>query len=305
MRTTTMNRIHSIWFTRGMKTNLKAWILLAPSLVFLLTFTVFPIFRSVYLGFTQYEFGMRSPEFIGLENYIFFAKSPLFWKIMANTLYFSFLTVLPSMVIGLGLAIIVNSKIRGVGFIRTSFFYPVIMPMIAIASIWMFIYMAESGMLDQLLMGVGLKARNVLSYKETVIPAMSFMYVWKEAGYLMIFFLSGLQNISGELYEAATIDGASPFTMFRKITLPLLGPTLLFVSTIALTSSVKLVDHIVIMTEGGPNNASTMLLYHIYQQGFAWFDQAKASALTVVMLVIMLAIAMIQFVNADSRIHYN
>jgi sn-glycerol 3-phosphate transport system permease protein len=134
---------------------------------------------------------------------------------------------------------------------------------------------------------------------------MSFMYVWKEAGYLMIFFLSGLQNISGEMYEAATIDGASPFTMFRKITLPLLGPTLLFVSTIALTNSVKLVDHIVIMTEGGPNNASTMLLYHIYQQGFAWFDQAKASALTVVMLVIMLAIAMIQFVNADSRIHYN
>jgi sn-glycerol 3-phosphate transport system permease protein len=302
---TTTERDHAPRLTRAMKTNLKAWILLAPSLVFLLTFTVFPIFRSFYLGLTQYEFGMRSPEFIGLGNYINFAKSPLFWKIMGNTLYFSFLTVLPSMVIGLGLAMLVNSKIHGIGFIRTSFFYPVIMPMIAIASIWMFIYMAESGMLDQLLMAAGLKPMLALSHRNTVIPAMSFMYVWKEAGYLMIFFLSGLQNISGEMYEAATIDGASPFTMFRKITLPLLGPTLLFVSTIALTNSVKLVDHIVIMTEGGPNNASTMLLYHIYQQGFAWFDQAKASALTVVMLVIMLAIAMIQFVNADSRIHYN
>jgi len=300
-----MTGSRSVKLSNNMKTNIKAWILLAPSLVFLLTFTVFPIIRSFYLGLTQFESGMRAPVFIGLENYLNFAKSALFWKIMGNTLYFSFLTVVPSMVIGLGLALIVNQKLRGVGFIRTSFFYPVIMPMIAIASIWMFIYMAESGMLDQLLIASGLKPLNVLSYRFTVIPAMSFMYVWKEAGYLMIFFLSGLQNISGEMYEAATIDGARPFTMFRKITLPLLAPTLLFVSTIALTNSIKLVDHIVIMTEGGPNNASTMLLYHIYQQGFAWFDQAKASALTVVMLVIMLGISMLQFVNADRRIHYN
>jgi sn-glycerol 3-phosphate transport system permease protein len=134
---------------------------------------------------------------------------------------------------------------------------------------------------------------------------MSLMYVWREAGYLMIFFLSGLQNISVELYEAATIDGARGWTVFRKITLPLLGPTLLFVSTIALTNSLKLVDHIVIMTEGAPNNASTMLLYYIYQQGFTFFDQANASALTVIMLVIMLVISMFQFVKTDRKIYYN
>ena len=290
---------------RGIKTDLFAWLLLAPSLVFLLTFTIFPIFRSIYLGFTEYVFGMWEPVFIGVKNYIGLVKSPLFWKIMGNTLVFSLLTVIPSMVIGISLALIVNTKMRGVGFFRTAYFYPVVMPMIAIASIWMFIYMARTGMVDQLISRLGFQPLDVLSKRNTVLPAMSVMYVWKEAGYLMIFFLSGLQNISIEMYEAATIDGARPWTTFRKITLPLLGPTLLFVSTIAITNSIKLVDHIVIMTEGAPNNASTMLLYYIYQQGFIFFDQANASALTVIMLAIMLFISMFQFVKTDRKIYYN
>jgi len=284
--------------------NLKAWILLAPAMVFLLMFTVFPIVRSVYVGLTQYEFGMREPVFIGLKNYADLAKSELFWKVMGNTVAFSLMTVIPSMVVGLSLAIVVNGKRKGVGFLRTAFFYPVVMPMIAIASIWLFIYMADAGMFDQLVISLGFKPLHVLSDKDRVLPAMSVMYVWKEAGYLMIFFLSGLQNISGEMYEAAYLDGARWWTVLRRITLPLLGPTILFVSTIALTNSIKLVDHIVIMTEGAPNNASTMLLYYIYQQGFIFFDQAKASALTVIMLAIMLVISMIQFVNADRRIFY-
>jgi sn-glycerol 3-phosphate transport system permease protein len=290
---------------RAIKVNIIAWSLLAPALVFLFCFTIFPIFRSFYYGLTEYALGMREPVFIGFKNYTKFAQSPLFWKIMGNTLVFSLMTVIPSIVIGLGFAIIVNTKMRGVGFFRTAFFYPVVMPMIAIASIWMFIYMARTGMMDQFLSKIGLKPLDVLSNKSTVLPAMSVMYIWKEVGYLMIFFLSGLQNISLEMYEVATIDGARPWTMFRKITLPLLGPTLLFVSTIALTNSIKLVDHIVIMTEGAPNNASTMLLYYIYQQGFTFFDQAKASALTVIMLVIMLFVSMFQFIKTDRRIYYN
>jgi sn-glycerol 3-phosphate transport system permease protein len=292
-------------FVLTLKNNILAWSLLAPALIFLCAFTIFPIFRSFYYGLTEYALGMGEPVFIGFRNYIGLAKSPLFWKIMGNTLAFSLMTVIPSMVIGLGFAIIVNTKMKRVGFFRTAFFYPVVMPMIAIASIWMFIYMARTGMMDQFLVKIGLRPLDVLSNKNTVLPAMSLMYVWKEVGYLMIFFLSGLQNISLEMYEAATIDGARPWTMFRKITLPLLGPTLLFVSTIALTNSIKLVDHIVIMTEGAPNNASTMLLYYIYQQGFTFFDQAKASALTVIMLVIMLFVSMFQFVKTDRKIYYN
>lgn len=289
---------------RQVKNDVKAWLFLAPALVFILTFTVYPIIRSVWLSLNQLEIGMDKPLFVGLDNYLSLMREPLFWKVMRNTVVFSLMTVLPSMALGLALAMIVNTKMRGIGFLRTSFFYPAVMPMIAIASTWMFIYMAQTGLLDQLLASLGFKSLNVLSDKKTVLPAMSVMYIWKEAGYLMIFFLSGLQNISAEMYEAAKIDGARPWTTFRKITFPLIMPTLLFVSTIAMTNSLKLVDHIVIMTEGAPNNASTMLLYYIYQQGFIYFDQGKASTLTTIMLAIMLTVSMIQFIKTDTKIHY-
>ena len=191
------------------------------------------------------------------------------------------------------------------GFVRTAYFYPVVMPMIAIASIWMFIYMAKNGLFDQMLQSLGLEPMNVLSSKKTVLPAMAFMYVWKEAGYLMVFFLSGIQSISDEVNEAARIDGADSWTIFRKITLPLLAPTFLFVSTIALTNSFKLVDHVVIMTEGAPNNASTLLLYYIYQQGFTNFNYGVSSALTTVMLVLLMIVALPRFLSQDKKIHYN
>jgi sn-glycerol 3-phosphate transport system permease protein len=160
-------------------------------------------------------------------------------------------------------------------------------------------------MVDQLVLRLGGKPLGVLSDKKTGLPSLALMYVWREAGYLMIFFLSGLQTLDKELYEAALIDGSSPVHTFRKITLPLLAPTTLFVTITALTDSLKLVDHIVIMTEGAPNNASTLLLYYIYQQGFIFFDQAKASTLTVFMLLIMLVVSMSQFLNSDKKIYYN
>lgn len=288
-----------------MKNNLIAWLLVAPSLIFMLIFTVWPVFRSIYLSLTKYKLGMKAPEFIGLENYINLAGSSLFWKVMGNTLYFALITIIPSMVVGLFLATIVNRKSRATGFVRTAYFYPVIMPMIAIASIWMFIYMAKNGLFDQMLASFGIKPMNVLSSKKTVLPAMAFMYVWKEAGYLMVFFLSGIQSISEEVNEAARIDGAGAWTIFRKITLPLLAPTFLFVSTIALTNSFKLVDHVVIMTEGAPNNASTLLLYYIYQQGFTNFNYGVSSALTTVMLVLLMIVALPRFLSQDKKIHYN
>lgn len=257
------------------------------------------------MSLTKYQLGMQAPEFIGLKNYMTLFDNPLFFKVMRNTLVFGLMTVLPSMVCGLGLALLVNRKTRGIGFMRTAYFYPVVMPMIAVASIWMFIYMAKNGLFDQLLITFGFRPMNVLSGKKTVLPAMAVMYVWKEAGYLMIFFLSGLQNISEDVIEAATLDGAKPLMMLRKITLPLLGPTFLFVSTIAFTNCFKLVDHVVIMTEGAPNNASTMLLYYIYQQGFTNFNYGVSSALTVIMLLLLLVVSLPRFLSQDRKIHYN
>lgn len=287
------------------KDNAEGWMLVCPALIFMIIFTVFPIFRSVYLSLHKYKLGMANPEFIGFKNYISLFTSPLFWKVMGNTIYFSLITVIPSMVAGLGLAMLVNRKGKHIGFIRTSYFYPCVMPMIAIASIWMFIYMAKNGLLDQLLVKSGLEPLNVLSDKKKVLPAMAVMYVWKEAGYLMVFFLSGLQGISGEVLEAARIDGATNWQIFRKMQLPLLAPTFLFVTTVAFTNSFKLVDHVVIMTEGAPNNASTLLLYYIYQQSFTNFNYGLSSALTVVMLVLLLVVSLPRFISQDKKVHYN
>ena len=188
---------------RELRNTLIGWLLVMPSLIFMAAFTVWPVFRSIWLSLTKYKLGMSAPEFIGLKNYISLAGSSLFWKVMGNTLFFALITIVPSMVVGLFLATLVNRKSRLIGFVRTSYFYPVVMPMIAIASIWMFIYMAKNGLLDQMLISMGLQPMNILSSKKTVLPAMAFMYVWKEAGYLMPLdanrfyspFISGMQRL--------------------------------------------------------------------------------------------------------------
>lgn len=299
-----MNRV-STTVRRKRKEFLLGWLLLLPAIGVMLVFTVYPVLRSGYLSLTKYKMGMDRPEWIAFGNYTRLFGSTLFWKVMRNTAFFALYTVIPSMVIGLLLALLVNRRGRHIGFIRTAYFYPSVMPMIAIASVWMFIYMASNGLFDQMLVSLGMEPMNVLSHKETVLPAMAVMYVWREAGYLMVFFLSGLQSINVDLLEAASIDGATGWKTFRSITLPLLAPTTLFVSTIAFTNCFKLADHVIIMTEGAPNNASTLLLYYIYQQGFTNMNYGVSSALTVVMLVLLLVVSMPRFFSQDRKIHYN
>lgn len=284
---------------------LHGWALLMPSLVIMLIFTVYPVVRSVMLSLSKYSMGMENPEFIWFSNYSRLLGSSVFWKVMRNTALFALMTVVPSMLIGLTLALFVNRKGRHIGFIRTSYFYPSVMPMIAIASVWMFIYMARNGLFDQLMISLGLGAQDVLSDRNTVLPAMSVMYVWREAGYLMVFFLSGLQSINEDVLEAASIDGATGWRTLRYIKLPLLAPTTLFVSTIAFTNCFKLADHVIIMTEGAPNNGSTLLLYYIYQQGFTNMNYGVSSALTVIMLMMLLLVSLPRFFGQDRKIHYS
>ena len=196
-----MNRI-STAADRRRKEVATAWGLIAPALIIMLIFTVYPVLRSVYLSLTKYRMGMEAPEFIAFDNFARLFRNATFWKVMRNTAVFAIYTVIPSMVLGLALALLVNRKGRHIGFIRTSYFYPSVMPMIAIASVWMFIYMARNGLFDQIMIAVGVGPLNVLSNKDTVLPAMAVMYVWREAGYLMVFFLSGLQSINTDVLEA-------------------------------------------------------------------------------------------------------
>ena len=288
----------------SLKKQVTPWLLLFPSLIFLLVFTFYPIIKTVYLSLFQADLATPEPYFVGLDNFARMLEDKVFWKVLKNNLLFAFGTVF-SIGLGLGMALLVNRLFKGSGFVKTLFFYPVVIPMIAVANIWLFIYTPEYGLLNQVLSWFGVGNINVLGQKDTVLLAMIVMMIWKEAGFFMVFYLAGLQNISKELYEAATIDGASCWHQFTKITFPLLMPTTLFIFIIATTNAFKLVDHLVVMTQGGPDNASNLLFFYIYENAFQFLDSGMASTLTIVMLVLMVIIASIQFFTIDKKIHYN
>jgi len=249
--------------------------------------------------------GEHDSVFIGLDNYKYLMEDEVFWEVIKNNIWYALGTVPTSIILAMMMACFVNAKIRAKSWIRTFFFYPTVIPTIAIANIWLFIYTPGYGLINHILSWFGIGSVNFLGQSETVMAAMIVMIVWKQAGYFMIFYLAGLQNIPTNLYEVAKIEGTSAWNTFKTITFPLLMPTTLFVFIISLTNAFKLVDHIIVMTQGGPNNASNLLLYYIYQVAFRFWDKGLASALTVIMLMIMVIIAVIQFFSLDRKIHYS
>lgn len=290
--------------SRLLKNNAFAWLLLLPSLLFLGLFTFYPMGKTLLLSFYRKDISTITPEFIGLSNYVAMVHDATFWKVMLNNIWFAAGTVPTSIALALAMAIFANNVTRAKYWVRTAFFSPTIIPMIAVANVWLFIYTPEYGLLSRLLDYVGKGNLNWLGTPDLVMWAMIVMIIWKEAGYFMIFFLAGLQNVPKDLYEAADMDGVGKWTIFRKITFPLLMPTTLFVMIVALTNSFKWVDHLWSMTKGGPDNASNLLLFYIYEHAFTFWDQGMASALTVVMIVLMLVIAALQFFGLDRKIHY-
>jgi ABC-type sugar transport systems, permease components len=289
---------------KALRMNAFAWLLLFPSLIFLLLFTLYPVFGSLKLSLYQADLGTPEPYFAGLDNYAAMAEDEVFWKVLTNNVWFAVGTVPTSIMISLLMAIFANKVMRAKGLVRTAFFYPTVIPMIAIGNIWLFIYTPDYGMVARVLEWFGLEGPNWLGTQSLVMIAMIIMVLWKEAGYFMVFFLAGLQNISEELYESAKVDGVPAWRVFWRITFPLLMPTTLFVSIIALTNSFKLVDHLWIMTKGGPENASNLLLYYIFETAFSFWDRGMASALTTVMIALLLLLAALQFFGFDRKIHY-
>ena len=285
------------------RTTRLAWGLLFPSLVFLAVFTFYPIGYSIYMSLFKNNMStyMTGPKFIGLQNYVtLFTADEVFKQSFINNLIIAGVTVPVSIALAIGMAIFANKVRIGKGAVRVSFFYPTLLPMVAVANIWLFIYTPIYGLL-----GYINPNWRFLTGQDTVLWALIVMLIWKQAGYVMIFYISGLQNINPELYEAARIDGAKSWQTFRKITWPMLMPTTLYVMIITLTNAYKLVDHLYIMTKGGPGNASNMLLFYIYQKAFDQSNTGMASAITVVLIALLLIITCIQFYTQDKRTFYS
>jgi len=288
----------------SMMRHVYGWLLLTPAAILLITFTHYPTVATIYESLFSKGTSTRPSKFIGLDNYQFMTEDPIFWKVLVNNLWFALGTIPASIALAIAMALLVNKALPGRSFLRLAYFTPTILPMIAVANIWLFFYTPDIGLIDQVLGIFGLPGHNWLGDPNTVLGAIIVMTIWKEAGFFMIFYLAALQHLPPELEEAAKLEGASRWYYFRRVVFPLLMPTTLFVLINAVLNSFKLVDHLFVLTKGGPDNASNLLLYYIYENAFSYFDTSYAATLTVVLLAMLAFMAFAQFFLLDKRIHY-
>ena len=285
-------------------TQAQGWLFITPAAILLIAFTHYPTVATLIHSVFSKTTAIRPGRFVGLANYQRMIEDPIFWKVLANNLWFALGTIPLSIVLAVAMALLVNRSIPGRSLVRMAYFTPTILPMIAVANIWLFFYTPDIGLIDQILAVFGIPGHNWLGNPHTVLPAVMAMTIWKEAGFFMIFYLAALQNIPPDLAEAAGLEGAGPWTFFRRVQFPLLMPTTLFVLVNAVLNSFKLVDHLFILTKGGPDNASNLLLYYIFETAFSYFETHYAAAITMVLLVLLAGLALVQFFILDRKVHY-
>lgn len=285
-------------------TAVQGWLLLLPAFVLLVAFTHYPAVATLVDSFFSTPKGARPSIWVGLENYDVMVHDPVFWKAATNNLWFALATIPCSIGIALAMALWVNERMTGRGFLRMAYFTPTVLPMIAVANIWLFFYTPGYGLLEQITGVLGFPTHNWLGNQHTALGAITLVAIWKESGFFMIFYLAALQSLNPSLREAAAIEGASRWYYFRRVLWPLLMPTTLFVMINAVINAVRMVDHVFVLTRGGPDNASTLLVYHLFQVGFSYWDTGYAAAITVVLLAILATTALFQFFILDRKVHY-
>jgi len=276
-----------------------------PSVVLLVGTLLLPIAVMVTMSFTDYELGALDYSFLGFENYVTLWQDRTFWKALFNTIYYVALVVPASVVIGLLLAVMVNGLKHGRKFYQIAFFLPVTSTLIAMATVWKYLLHGTIGPVNHLLTAFGLPAMEFFGNPSLVMPALAIIGVWSLAGFNMVLFTAGLTAIPQELYEASAVDGIdSPIERFFTVTLPMLGPTTMFVIITTSITAFKVFDTVAVLTRGGPQGASDVLLYVNYLEGFQYMRIGLASAITVVFLGILLLLSLIQAKVLERKVHY-
>ncbi|MBO0461620.1 MULTISPECIES: carbohydrate ABC transporter permease [Enterococcus] len=276
------------------KNTLIAWSFIAPNFIGFLIFTLVPVVFSLVLAFMKWD-SFSTPEFVGLQNFTRMLSDDTFWISLKNTFLYTIGVVPLTLVCSLGLAILLNQKIRGVKFFRTAFFFPYVTSLVAIAVVWSMLFHPTMGPINQFLRVFIENPPGWLSSSDWALTAIIIVSVWRGMGYYMILYLAGLQGISKELYEAAAMDGANKWKQFRHITVPALRPTTFFVTIMLVINCFKIFDLVQVMTDGGPGRATNVLVYQVYSEAFVKFNFGYASAIAMVLFVIVLVITVIQF----------
>jgi multiple sugar transport system permease protein len=267
-------------------------------MVILGVFFLLPVIAALFLSFTDYDLyalaDIHNLRFIALDNYVQLLQRPLFWSALGHTLYFVAAGVPLSMFVSLCAALLLHSPLaRCKPFFRTALFAPVVTTVVAVAVVWRYLFNTKYGLINYVLGCIGIHPVDWLGDPHWAMPAIILFAVWKNFGYNMIIFLAGLQAIPVELYEAARIDGASFWQQFRHITLPMLAPTLLMVGILTVSGYFQLFAEPYVMTEGGPLQSTTSVLYMMYDEGFKWWNMGSASAIAFLLFVIMFAVTVL------------
>ncbi|HIY00126.1 MAG TPA: sugar ABC transporter permease [Candidatus Dorea intestinigallinarum] len=280
------------------------WLFVMPALIPLIVFWIYPILRSVYISLTDWDYMSPTYNFVFLDNFIALFKDARFYDALWNTLVFTVGTLIPTIVLGLLLALLMQKAFRGSGIIKFILFSPWITPTVAISIVWTWIYDPDTGIANTVLEFLHLPALQWIKSSDTAMLAVIIVTVWKSLGYAMIFYLSALEKVPKELYEASGLDGAKGWQRFRDVTLPCISPTTFFLVIITMVTSLQAYDQIQILTQGGPSGSTRTLLYMYYQLGFEEFNMGQATAVAIVMIILTVFLSAVQFTASKKWVHY-
>jgi multiple sugar transport system permease protein len=285
---------------REMRREWTAYLFHAPGLIVFAIFVVYALYTSFTLSFQEWNILEPEKPWVGLQNYREVLQDTGFWRAMGHTLYFTLGSVPTTMAIALGLALLLNAKIRGLTLFRTAYYLPVITPLVVAAIVWKWVYNADFGLANYYLQSFGLIDEPLLwlADRDLAMPAVIAMNVWVGVGFNMIVYLAGLQAIPAEYYEAAKVDGAGSWQQFKRITFPLVAPTTIFLLVINTIGAMKAFTQVFVLTNGGPpgpGGATTTVVFYIYTQAFRFFRMGYASALAYTLFALLFVVSFIQF----------
>lgn len=277
------------------KENWTGLAFIAPAMILLFIFLFIPFFLTVGYSFTNYNIlKPAKTEFVGIKNFIRLTQDTVFLKSIVNTFVFVILVVPLQVCMALGLALLVNQKLKGISIFRLAFFAPTVLSLVVVSILWTYIYNPNNGLLNSLLGSIGLGPFKFLNDPKTAMVCIVILSAWQGCGFQMMIFLSGLQDIPAHLYEAAAVDGASKWSQFWNITIPGLKNITVFISLSIVVSAFQLIIQPMMMTAGGPQNSTMTIVYEIYQTGFKYNKMGYGSAMALVFTVMVLVLTLIQ-----------
>lgn len=304
IKETTVLDIEQVKKKQRIKSFIKGMAFLLPSIILFSVFLFYPMFRTIYLSFFLTKANGDPTVFVGLQNYITMFSSPIFLKSIKSTFLFVLYTVPASVIISLFLSIIANEKLKGIGFFRTMYSSTMGVSVAAASVFWLYLFNPSMGLLNQVLGTFGIEGIGWLTDPKWALISISITTIWMNVGFTFLILLGGLQSIDSSLYESADIEGAGYLYKLRRVTIPMLSPTMFFVITVTIINAFQSFGQIDILTQGGPINETNLIVYSIYREAFANYKFGSASAQAIVLFILILLMTALQFKLGERKVHY-